>query len=141
MPTVTETVSRLRRVVRLLNRRAQADTGAGSPTRSQQAVLAWLDERGTVTPTTLATLEQVRPQSMSQTLDGLERSALITRTAHPSDRRQVLISLTSSGRTALERGRRLRQEWLENAMTNRLSPPEQRVLAAAIPLLERIVED
>jgi DNA-binding MarR family transcriptional regulator len=141
MSSTAEIVSRLRRVVRVLNRRAQAETGVGSPTRSQQAVLAWLDEHDTVTPTALATLEQVRPQSMSQTLDALERSALIARTGHPSDRRQVLISLTPSGKTALERGRKLRQEWLEKAVNARLSADEQRVLAAAIPLLERIVQE
>ncbi len=37
-----DVVVRLRVVVRALNRRAQAETGEGSPTRSQQAVLAWL---------------------------------------------------------------------------------------------------
>jgi len=62
----------------------------------EQAVLAWLDDRGPLTPSALAALEQVRPQSMGQTLDAVARRGWVTRSAHPDDRRQVLIALTDA---------------------------------------------
>jgi DNA-binding MarR family transcriptional regulator len=139
MDKVSEAAEKLRLVVRVLNRRAQADTGEGSPTRSEQAVLAWLDERGAMSPTALARSERVRPQSMGQTLDTLEQAGLVRRARHPSDRRQVLISLTRAGRQALGRGRRLRQAWLAGAMRTLLDADERRTLFAAIDLLDRIV--
>jgi len=141
MDEITDAVARLRLVVRMLNRRAQAGTGAGSPTRSEQAVLAWVEDRGPLTPSALATLEQVRPQSMGQTLDAVVRRGWGTRAAHPSDRRQVLIALTDAGRIALDRGRQLRQAWLVEAMRTRLDAEEQRTVIAAIALLDRMVRE
>ena len=139
MDKVGEAAEKLRLVVRVLNRRAQIDTGAGSPTRSEQAVLAWLDEHGAMTPTALAQSERVRPKSMGQTLDALEQAGLVRRRRHPDDRRQVLMSLTHAGRRALGRGRRLRQAWLARAMRTQLNADERHTLFAAIELLERIV--
>jgi DNA-binding MarR family transcriptional regulator len=139
MDEIALAAEKLRLVVRVLNRRAQTDTGEGSPTRSEQAVLAWLDERGPLTPSALATAERVRPQSMGQTLDALEQRNLVARAAHPDDRRQVLISVTGAGREALCRGRGLRQAWLIEAMSTLLSAEERQALFKAIDLLDRIV--
>jgi DNA-binding MarR family transcriptional regulator len=139
MDEIDKAVEKLRLVVRLLNRRAQADTGEGSPTRSEQAVLAWLEEKGPLTPGVLAGLEHVRPQSMGQTLDALAGNGLVARLAHPTDRRQTLIKLTRIGRHALNRGRNLRQAWLVEAVRNDLAPEERKVLFEAIDLLDRIV--
>lgn len=139
MDEVIEAAAKLRMIVRLLNRRAQADTGEGSPTRSEQAALAWLDERGPLTLTLLAATERVRLQSMGQTVDALEQQGRVVRSAHPSDRRQVLISLTREGRKALARGRELRQAWLVEAIETLLNARERRTLITSIELLDRIV--
>jgi DNA-binding MarR family transcriptional regulator len=127
-------------VVRLLNRRAQADTGPQSPTRTEQAVLAWLEDRGPLTPSGLAGLEHVRLQSIGQTVDALAERKWISRGAHPEDRRQILISITRAGQQALGKGRTMRQEWLEKAMKTLLNDQERRRLMDAIELLERIVQ-
>ena len=76
---------------------------------------------------------------MGQTLDALELRGLVARAADPSDRRQVLISLTRSGRKALGRGRGLRQAWFVDAMTTQLTVEERRTLFKAIDLLDQIV--
>ncbi|MDQ2812204.1 MAG: MarR family transcriptional regulator [Actinomycetota bacterium] len=138
---IVDAVARLRLVVRALNRRAQAETGPGSPTRTEQAVLAWLDDRGVLTASVLASLEQIRPQSMAQTIDAVERRGWVERSADPDDRRQALITLTEAGRIALDRGRRLRQAWILEAIRTRLDAQEQHALIAAIGLLERMVFD
>jgi len=138
---IAEAATRLRAVIRTLNRQAQADTGEDSPTRSQQAALAWLEDRGPLSPGELATLERVRPQSIGQTVDTLAKRGWIKRTPHPDDRRQIVLSLTPAGRAAVHRGRTIRQAWFTEAMTTRLNAEERRTLIAAIGLLERIVND
>src|SRR5579859_6179683 len=96
---------RLRKVLRLLHRRAQGPSSAEEPTRSEQAILAWLEERGPMSVGTLAAAEHVRPQSIGQTVDMLEQRGWAKRTRAPQDRRQVLVTLTGAGRRALAIGR------------------------------------
>lgn len=139
MDEVAEAAEKLRMIVRVLNRRAQADTGEGSPTRSEQAVLAWLDERGPLTLTGLAASEHVRLQSMGQTVDAVEEKGWVVRSAHDSDRRQMLISLTGDGRKALARGRELRQARIVKAIKTLLNTKERQLLIASLDLLDRIV--
>jgi DNA-binding MarR family transcriptional regulator len=42
---------------------------------------------------------QVHPTSVTNTIDGLERLALVSRTAHDRDRRMTLAAITDRGRT------------------------------------------
>jgi DNA-binding MarR family transcriptional regulator len=86
----------------------------------------------------LAELEQVRQQSMSQSVDALQERGWATRTPDPKDRRQVTIALTGAGREALEIARRMRQAWIVDAMTRLLDAKERRMLAQSLDLLERI---
>jgi DNA-binding MarR family transcriptional regulator len=138
MQSIEDIAARLRVVVRLVYRRVQTETGEGSPTRSEQAALAWLDERGPMTLGALAELEQVRQQSMSQSVDALQDRGWAARSPDPGDRRQVIVSLTGAGRAALETGRSVRQAWIVDAMTRLLTAQERRALARSLDLLERI---
>jgi DNA-binding MarR family transcriptional regulator len=140
MPAIDDTASRLRAVFRQVSRRAESLNGKGSPTRTEQGVLAWLDEKGPMTPRALSDIQQVRPQSMQQTLDSLSRRRWIRRTDHPTDRRQVLISLSPAGHQALLKGRQLRQAWLVSEIT-KLSRTERKTLDDALGLLERFLEN
>jgi DNA-binding MarR family transcriptional regulator len=138
MNSIDDIASRLRQVVRLVYRRVQTETGEGSPTRSEAAALSWLDERGPMTLRALADLEQVRQQSMSQSVDALQERGWATRSPDPGDRRQVIIALTDAGRAALEGGRNVRQAWIVDAMQRLLDDDERRILAHSLDLLERI---
>jgi DNA-binding MarR family transcriptional regulator len=138
MNSIDDIASRLRQVVRLVYRRVQTETGEGSPTRSEAAALAWLGERGPMTQRALADLEQVRQQSMSQSVDALEERGWATRSPDPSDRRQVIVALTEAGRAALETGRSVRQAWIVDAMQRLLDDEERRILDRSLDLLERI---
>lgn len=138
MDSVDDTVARLRKVVRVINRRAQADTGEGSPTRSQQAVLGWLDERGRLSLGDLAGLEGMRPQSMTELVDACEARGWVVRRRDDPDRRKVAVCLTVAGGTVLNVGRVQRQAWLSEAMRSGLDVDEQRLLAEAVGLLERV---
>jgi DNA-binding MarR family transcriptional regulator len=132
---------RLRKVLRLLHRRAQGPSSAEEPTRSEQAVLAWLEEQGPMSIGALAVAEHVRPQSIGQTVDALEQRGWAKRTRASPDRRQVVVSLTQAGQQALAIGRGLRQAWLVHALATRFTPAERAKLIDAISLLERVVNE
>lgn len=46
---------------------------------------------------------QVHPTSVTSTIDRLERDGLVSRAPNPDDRRSILVSLTGSGREALDK--------------------------------------
>lgn len=107
---------------------------------TQGAVLGHLDDEGAMTTTALAAAENVRQQSMAQTVADLEAAGLVARTPDQHDRRQILIELTDRGREVLEEDRRYREGWLTEAIVEALSPREQALLARAVPLLKRLAE-
>ena len=140
-PDLDLAAERLRKVLRMLHRRAQGPSSAEEPTRSEQAILAWLEERGPMSIGALAAAEHVRPQSIGQTVDMLEQRGWAERARISQDRRQVVVSLTQAGQQALAIGRNLRQAWLAHALATRFTPAERARLTDAIALLERVVEE
>ena len=62
---------------------------------------------------------------------------LVTRAAHPSDRRQVLVSLTPAAHELIAADRRRREAWLVAHLTD-LDGDERELLREAVPLLERL---
>lgn len=131
---------RIRLIGRLLSRVGQSGSSLGDPTRSEQAILALLEEHGPLTANRLAELEALRPQSVAQTLDSLERAGLVRRERSAVDRRKVLNTLTEAGAVALNHGRDLRQQWLVRAFQEALDPAEQARLISALELLEKIAK-
>jgi DNA-binding MarR family transcriptional regulator len=107
---------------------------------SQGAVLGRLDREGAQSVSDLAVKERVRPQSMAQTVADLEAEGHVERSPDPGDRRRALVTLTSSGRAALEDDRRHREGWLARAIADRLSAEERRVLSQAVEILRRLVD-
>jgi DNA-binding MarR family transcriptional regulator len=139
MNEIEAAAQKLRTAIRLLHRRAWAVSGRNGPTRSEQGVMAWLDEKGALTPGTLADAEKVRPQTMGQTLEALDRRRWILRRPHPDDRRQVLITLSAAGRKALYQNRKRRQAWLVGEL-RQLAPRELRTVIEAADILDRIAQ-
>lgn len=139
MKPLHATALRLHTTIRLLSRRAHTVAGTDAPSRSEQGVMAWLDEKGALTPGALAALEKVRPQTMGQTLDALDRHAWIKRSPHPTDRRQTLISLTPAGRKTLLRVRALMQTWFVQEI-QKLSPDDFKKITGALDILEQVAQ-
>jgi DNA-binding MarR family transcriptional regulator len=119
--------------------RDQADTGDLTP--SQTAVLLRLESDGPATTSGLARAEAMRPQSMGAVIAALEAAGLVAGAPDPADGRQTLLSLTDHCRRWVAEGRAARQDWLSRTIDARLSPHEQDQLAAAIPLLQRLVAE
>jgi DNA-binding MarR family transcriptional regulator len=104
------------------------------------SVLGRLDRAGSTSIGDLATAERVRPQSMTQTIADLEAAGLVARRADPADGRRTLIELTEAGQRKLFEDRARREGWLAQAIAEDLSESERRLLARALPLLERLSE-
>jgi DNA-binding MarR family transcriptional regulator len=77
---------------------------AGTPlTEARVAVLWTLALNGPSTQQGLAEALSVTPRNISGLVDALEQHGYVQRTPHPSDRRAVLVRLTSTGEEAMTR--------------------------------------
>lgn len=103
---------------------------------SQLAALAAL-EKHTMTPGELAEHEKVQPPSITRVIASLEERGLIQRMPHPSDRRQVVLTVTDQGRDVVRQVRQLREAWLARRLRD-LTPAERAVLRDAVPILEKL---
>lgn len=119
-------------------RRIRAERSSEAISSGQYSVLAVLDVRGPMTPRELAEFEQVQPPSMTRTLNALEEAGLVSRTAHPDDRRQVLVAITDAGAQEVRETRRRRDAWLAQRLAG-LSADERETLARAADILLRVV--
>lgn len=135
------TADELTTLVAQLGRRLRAASAEAELTPSQQSVMGRLGRQGAATTAGLARSELVRPQSMRLTLAALEERGLVARAPHATDGRLVVFSLTAEGAELLGSGRAARRSWLAQAIDTRLTPQEHRTLAAALPLLQRLVDD
>jgi DNA-binding MarR family transcriptional regulator len=126
-------VSRLARRLRV-ERQAE---GLASLSDTQLAALAVLDTHAAMTPGELADHEKVQPPSMTRVIAVLEERGLVMRAAHPTDRRQVVLTVTEDGRTLVSQARRRRDAWLAKRLKE-LTPEERALLRAAAPVLEKL---
>ena len=139
MPTTSDTAlaSSLRLAVMRLARRMRAERADTSLSLSQLAALATLDRHGPLTPSELAGYEKVQPPSMTRLAASLEAAGLVTRTAHPSDGRQVLLAVSPEGAALLREDRRRREAWLAQRLRE-LDADDRAVLRKAAAILERL---
>jgi DNA-binding MarR family transcriptional regulator len=131
--------SDLRVVLGRVVRRLRQGHKPGELTLSEASVLSRLDRDGPATPGVLAEQERVQPQAMGVTLAALERRELISRAGDPADGRRVVLSLTGAGRRLLSDRRSLNGQRITGALEG-FSPAERRLLADAIPLLDRLAD-
>lgn len=86
------------------------------------------------TPGELAEIERVSAPSMTRTVGCLVDAGLVRRDPHPTDGRQVVVSLTAEGESLAQAIRRRRDSWMASRLEG-LSPEQRAVLAEAAPLL------
>jgi DNA-binding MarR family transcriptional regulator len=133
--TLRISVSRLARRLRV----ERTAPGQAEPVLSdtQFAALATLEKHGAMSPGELAGHERVQPPSMTRVIAALEEWQLVTRAAHASDRRQVVLTVTPAGRELVAKARLRRDVWLARRL-NELTPQERATLRAAAPILEKL---
>lgn len=124
-------------VMRLRRRLANERHPDNELSLNQMAVLGALYRNGDLTPGELAAHERVQPPSMTRTINCLEGEGYVARRPHDSDGRQVLVTLTESGRATVLADRARRDAWLAMRLHD-LSAEERTVLRQAAPILERL---
>ena len=136
---IETTATALQIAVGRLVRRLRQTHVPGDLTLSEASVLSRLDRDGAAGPGELATGERVKPQAMGVTLQALEQRGLVSRAPDPGDGRRVVMTLTAGGRRLLTDRRTLKTHALAEAIA-RLTSEEQRALAEAARLLDRLAE-
>jgi DNA-binding MarR family transcriptional regulator len=138
---VRDIAAALRVSIGLLMRRMRQVRGDGAPTVPETSALARLDRCGPATPSALAKLEQISPQSMGATLGALEGRGLIERHPDVQDGRRAVLSLTDAGRQMLLDRRDARTGQIASALADGFTPAEIDQLRAVVPLLERLAQN
>lgn len=133
-----ELIAALRVGILRLGRRLRLERD-GDLTLTQLSVLGTIAREGPVTIGELAHHERVKPPSMTRTVTYLEEAGLVTRCAHDSDGRHVIVKLTETAIGVLVENRRRRDAWLREHLAE-LSPTDRRLLEAAAPLLDRLAQ-
>ena len=124
-----------------LKRRMRLQGGQNNLTSSQVAVILRLEKDGPSTVSSLARAEGMRPQSMSAVIAALQAMGFVAGFADPHDGRKTLMSITKTCRKLIDNGRAARQDWLTQAIAQKLSPHEQMQLSSAVQLLARLAGD
>src|ERR1700747_399752 len=128
-------------VSRLARRLRAQRTTSGMPeavlAETQLAALSALEGHHAMSPGDLAEHEKVQPPSMTRVIAVLEERNLVLRSPHPTDRRQVILTVTEEGETVVQRVRRRKDAWLSRGLAE-LTVQERATLRAAVPILEKL---
>jgi len=127
----------LRDAVGRLSRRMRAQRAVTDLSLGQLAALRTLDLHGPMTASELAAHEKVQPPSMTRIVAALESHGYLTRTPDPLDRRQVVVAASPGGKAMLAEERRRKDVWLSQRL-RALDADDLAVLAAAVPVLEKL---
>ena len=138
MEVATALRTGVHRLVKLLRRETRNEAQLSLTERSTLGLL-YPDLR--LAPSGIARMEKVTTQSMSQVINHLMELDLIDRTPSGEDKRKVLVSLTPAGRSYVEQLRRDKQEWLANALHEKLDPAEKESLMHALHLLTKLIDE
>lgn len=135
-----ETAVALRRASTRLALRLRAERTGDGLGSTGVAVLGQLHRRGSLTASEIAAAERVQPQSLTRVLAGLEEQGLISRQQDAQDRRRNTIELTAAGRELLKEHMQSSDDWLAEAIAERLNPTEQAVLQLAAGILDQLLD-
>lgn len=130
----------LRMLAGQLRRRLRQEASLADWTESQRAVLLRLERQDGATVTELAQAEGVRSQSMGATVSSLMEAGWIKGAPDPVDGRRTLLSITPQTRKVFRQVRAAREDWLQRTISARYSAAEQKQLASAVRLLQRLLE-
>jgi DNA-binding MarR family transcriptional regulator len=123
----------------LLVRRVRAAAGSHELSLTEASVMGRLAKHGPATTADLARAEGMKPQSMGTTIAALEEMSMVERKPHPTDGRQVNISLTAKGAAVRKSAKDAKQTWLMQAISQ-LDESERETLFKAGEIIKRLAE-
>ncbi|WP_037139815.1 MarR family transcriptional regulator [Rhodococcoides fascians] len=122
-----------------LNRRLRLRHASDRIPVAQLSILTTLFREGPMTTGELAVRERIKPPSVSRSSHALVEMGLLERVPHATDRRQVVLTLTDSGRAVADTDVAERERVLAERL-GELSDDERATLAEAAQILTEIVE-
>jgi DNA-binding MarR family transcriptional regulator len=137
---LSDLAGRARLVLMRLARRIRQEAVGDEATPSMISALASVDRGGPLTLGELAAVERVQPPTMTKIVARLEAAGLVVREVDVLDRRVARVRVTPAGHRFVERGRQRGATFLASRLRT-LSPDERAVVEAALPVLERLLED
>lgn len=133
--------SELRTVIaRLTKKMRRKSVWAEKLSLTERSTIASINQHGTLLASELAAMEKITTQSMSQILNHLFELGLISKTPSETDKRKVLISLSTAGQELLFKSRSEKEEWLNKILTEHFTNEERELLSKAIAPLTRLVD-
>jgi DNA-binding MarR family transcriptional regulator len=133
-----DVAARLAMVIGRMNRRIRP--AGGGLSHASLSALATVSKSGSIRLADLAEREVVAAPSITRIVADLERRGLVTRRVNETDRRAFLIEATGEGEQALSAARAKRAV-LVTQLLQGLDPAELQAVAAALPALERAIEN
>jgi DNA-binding MarR family transcriptional regulator len=134
-----ELVHRLRLAVGRLARRLRQQA-EGEITASQFSALASINHLGPITLGRLASVERLRPPTITRIVAALEEAGLVVRHLDPEDRRVARVEIAPEGTRLLERIRGRKDAYLAARLAG-LDPEQVAVLRDATAVIERLLEE
>jgi DNA-binding MarR family transcriptional regulator len=131
-------VDELRFALHSLVRRLRAHRVSAELSETQYLLLGALERDGAASPARLAQEMLVKAQSLTPALNALAADGYVRRRQDDGDRRRQLVELTPSGRELVIADRESRDEWLREAMAERLTDLERSVVLLAAPVLAKL---
>lgn len=135
-PTQERALNRVRALVDALFHSARAVETRTGLTNAQLAVLRQVAADGPLTVNEVASRVRAGQSAVSIILGRLARARLVRRFSSPTDRRRVIVELTSAGKRALRRSPRPATEELLDALS-KLSPREAAMIGDGLDALLR----
>jgi DNA-binding MarR family transcriptional regulator len=135
--TGSDLAGQLRLSVVRLNRRLRSQRTDEIVSLTQISAMATLHRCGPMTPSELAASERVRPPSMTRVIAALEEAGWVSRRDHPTDGRQSIIELSTSGAALLAAEVTAKERWLNKRLAE-LTDPERETLARATEIIDRM---
>ena len=136
--SIDASVTNLAHAVGLLVRRVRATATADGLSMTESIIISRL-ANGPATTAELARIEGMRPQSMRTTINALEKMGIVERKAHPTDGRQVFITLTRHGAELRKTAKETKRTWLAQAVAQ-LPAADRDTLFAASEIMLRLAE-
>ncbi|NKT13769.1 MarR family transcriptional regulator [Rhodococcus hoagii] len=118
----------------LRGRRADAQV-----TLTQLSALVTLSAEGPMTPGALAQREKVQPPSMTRVIASLADVGLVDRAPHPTDGRQIIVSLSDAGHALIE-GDPAREAWMTEKLSG-LDATQLATLRDAVTIISSLVSE
>ncbi len=133
-----ELASRLRLAIARTARRLRQNSGTDL-SAALTAALATVECKGPVTPSELASVENVKRPTATRLVSRLEEQGLVERAGDPVDRRSFLVGITPKGRALLSRLRKRKNAYLARRLRE-LDAADVAALERAADVLERLLE-